>query len=173
MTKRRNERLRQPLAILLIGLFFGGGIGFLLAAANGITLNGHDHSAQRDHAISAPEAPHNDHAHDDMLDLASGALTPTLEISLKPDPVAGWNLNILTTNFDFAPDHAGGKHVAGEGHAHVYVNEVKIARAYGPWMHLSSLPDGNVKISVTLNANDHRGLSVAGTALTDSVTLEN
>ncbi|MBL4751894.1 MAG: hypothetical protein JKX71_15185 [Amylibacter sp.] len=37
--------MQKPLALLIIGLFFGFGLGFLFAAANGITLNGHDHNA--------------------------------------------------------------------------------------------------------------------------------
>ncbi len=36
--------MQKPLALLIIGLFFGTGFGFLIAASNGITLDGHDHS---------------------------------------------------------------------------------------------------------------------------------
>ncbi|MCY3830692.1 MAG: hypothetical protein OXF89_16305 [Rhodospirillaceae bacterium] len=33
----------RSLALLIIGLFFGGGIGFFLAAANNVALDGHHH----------------------------------------------------------------------------------------------------------------------------------
>ncbi|MDW4496468.1 hypothetical protein R5H30_00625 [Sulfitobacter sp. D35] len=41
----------RGLFLFLIGLVFGGGIGFLLAAGYGVTLDGHDHgdSEQHDH----------------------------------------------------------------------------------------------------------------------------
>lgn len=45
----------RSIAMLLIGLIFGGGLGFVVAAANGITLNGHDHS--HDHGTEA-SVPH-------------------------------------------------------------------------------------------------------------------
>ena len=34
----------RSIAMLLIGLIFGFGLGFVVAAANGITLDGHDHA---------------------------------------------------------------------------------------------------------------------------------
>lgn len=47
----------RSIAMLIIGLIFGGGLGFVIAAANGITLNGHDHS--HDHGSeSATNEPH-------------------------------------------------------------------------------------------------------------------
>lgn len=45
----------RSIAMLLIGLVFGFGLGFVVAAANGITLDGHDHSA--DHG------GHEEHGH--------------------------------------------------------------------------------------------------------------
>ncbi len=46
----------RSIAMLLIGLIFGGGLGFVVAAANGITLNGHDHS--HDHDGTEASVPH-------------------------------------------------------------------------------------------------------------------
>lgn len=48
----------RGLALFLIGLIFGGGLGFLVAAGNGITLDGHDHSDPAAHAAPAG------HSHD-------------------------------------------------------------------------------------------------------------
>ena len=36
--------MRNPIVFLFIGLFFGTGIGFILAGSLGVTFNGHDHS---------------------------------------------------------------------------------------------------------------------------------
>jgi hypothetical protein len=79
----------------------------------------------------------------------------SVAISLTPDSADGLNLEILTTGFEWAPEGAGGEHVPGEGHAHVYVDGIKHVRAYGPWLHLSGLAAGTRHIRVTLNGNTH------------------
>ena len=79
----------------------------------------------------------------------------SVAITLTPDSVDGLNLQISTTGFKWSPEGAGGEHVAGEGHAHVYVDGVKRARAYGPWLHLSALDPGTRHVRVTLNGNAH------------------
>ncbi|NNE82303.1 MAG: hypothetical protein HKN18_18690 [Silicimonas sp.] len=157
--------MNRPLALLVIGLVFGGGVGFLLAAANGVTLDGHDHGA--DHGNPAS------HDHGTMLELAADIPVPTLEIQVLKDPVAGWNLHIATTEFTFAPGNAGKANQPGEGHAHVYLNGVKAARVYGDWFHLENLPEGDVDVRVTLNANDHSTLAIDGAPLAASLTVTN
>lgn len=183
----------RKLALFAIGLVFGGGIGFVIAAGNGITLDGHDHSDPLAHGASHGHGAHlasqtgldeagyapggictsenpnggetvHAHAHDRPLILPRGADAPTLDIALHADTVGGWNLELITEHFRFSADRAGLSHRPGEGHAHLYVNGEKIARLYGNWYHLAALPDGPVEIEVTLNANDHRPLSV-GTEL--------
>lgn len=147
----------QPLALLAIGLVYGGGIGFTLAAANNVALTGHDHGpAGHAHAASADV---HDHHHGATVDVG-GPNAPTLSARLHRDPVSGWNLHIETENFRFAPENAGRGDRPGEGHAHVYVDGEKIARLYGPWMHIASLPE-DANVEVTLNSNDHAALSVA------------
>ena len=165
----------RSIPLLLIGLVFGGGIGFTLAAANGITLDGHDHSNPAHHAgMDHAAMDHGEgHDHDEVLSLPTGAEAPTLAVEIAPDPATGWNLHILTENFAYAPMRASLDHVPGEGHAHVYANGVKLGRVYGPWVHLDALPEGSVEITVTLNANDHRVLAVDGAPLEASTTVEN
>ncbi len=166
--------MSRAVALLIIGLVFGGGIGFILAAANGVTLDGHDHATDHGQGKGA----HSDHKSDDSAhdhsktrDITGPA--PTLAIDLLRDPVSGWNLHIMTTNFTFSPSSAGAAHVNGEGHAHIYANGAKIARVYGPWFHIAALPEGQVDLSVTLNSNDHSTLAVAGTPLMTAITVLN
>ena len=164
--------MNRALAMLIIGLVFGGGLGFVLAAANNATLDGHDHAT--DHGgggIESHEAGSHDHG--ETVSLAPGPNAPTLAARLIADPVSGWNLELVTTGFTFAPEHSGGAHVAGEGHAHLYVNGTKTARLYGPWAHIASLPEGEVEITVTLNTNDHRTLTIGDTPLAATMTLGN
>ena len=147
------------LGLFLIGLVFGGGVGFLVAASNGITLDGHDHAI--DHGAGHQMADGDHGNHDAPLEVVGGAV-PRVEIMVMPDPVSGFNLNVMTTDFTFAPRAAGMVHVEGEGHAHVYIDGTKLSRLYGEWMHIASLPSGEVEVEVTLNSNDHRTLSVGG-----------
>lgn len=157
----------RPLIFLLIGLFFGTGLGFLLAAGTGAgtpepTDSVHDHSA---HAHDGP-------AHDQLTEAARPY--PELTIRLHPDGTQSRNLEIGVTNFAFAPEAVNGPHVPGQGHAHVYVNGVKIARAYAPWVHLGALPKGRHVVHVTLNANDHTQLARDGAPIEarTEVTIE-
>ncbi len=189
--------MNTGLPLLLIGLVFGGGIGFTIAAANGITLDGHDHSDPAHHeaamrgggmhdfrdlpedmtaddiSTSANPTGRVPHAHDEILVIQPSDTAPRLALAAAKDPVAGWNLNILTEHFEFSPQNASGPHVEGEGHAHVYVNGQKLGRYYGNWVHLDNLPTGRVVVDVTLNANDHRPLAVGGDPLAARITLQN
>lgn len=161
----------RTLPLFIIGLLFGGGIGFAIAAGNGITFDGHDHSgAVMDHSTMDHDT--DDHAmmHDTPLEIAA-ADAPKLNIIVIPDPMAGYNLHVMAANFSFSPQNASLDHIAGEGHAHVYINGAKLGRLYGNWMHLDALPLGNVTVEVTLNSNDHRPLAVNGTNITASTSL--
>lgn len=153
----------RAFAFLIIGLVFGGGIGFVLA------------SVEQGAPGAAPAMDHSahEHVHGEALMIPPGADAPTLALDLLPDPVAGWNLNLQTQNFVFAAERAGGAHVPGEGHAHIYVNGVKIARAYGDWFHLEALPVGMVEVEVTLNSNDHRSLMVGDVPVAATVSFRN
>ena len=114
-----SSPMPRSLALLLIGLSFGGGIGFFLAAANNVALDGHRHgpdtSRDSDHAAVA--------GHGGTIALPSGPDAPTLDFRVVRDAASGWNLHIVTTNFRFAPERANAPHRPGEGHAHVYVTE--------------------------------------------------
>ncbi|MEC8244889.1 MAG: hypothetical protein VX047_00480, partial [Pseudomonadota bacterium] len=57
------------------------------------------------------------------------------------------------------------------GHAHVYVNGMKLGRVYGDWYHIGSLPLGRNEVSVSLYANDHSGLSAGGSKITSTRTV--
>lgn len=160
----------KTFAFLLIGLFFGAGFGFLLAATTGAELAGHGHAtagvvhdhAAHDHGTTGPD-------HAKLTDVTGP--TPQLTLSLHPDGPQSRNLHIEITNFTFAPEAVNGPHAPGQGHAHVYLNGVKIARTYGPWIQLDALPPGRHEIRVTLNANDHSQLSLNGTPIEATAEL--
>lgn len=164
--------MNRSIAMLLIGLIFGGGIGFTIAAGAGVTLDGHDHSAHlAGEAIDHAAMDHDvDHDHENIIVLPGGPNAPTLEIDAIRDG-AGWNLRVMTTNFTLTPERIGTEHVPGEGHGHVYLNGVKQARLYGEWYHIDSVPEGDVNLRVTLNSNDHSALAVGDRPLEATMIL--
>lgn len=163
----------RPVVLLLIGLLLGTGLGFLLGAASGPV------PAMPEPATHEPGAP--DPAHDHAAhDHAGGAHAtlrevegpaPQLTLTLHPDGDRSRNLHLGVTNFTFDPEGVNGPHRSGHGHAHVYVNGVKQARAYAPWVQLYALPRGTHKVRVTLNANDHSHLAADGTPIEATATI--
>ncbi|MGI9352581.1 MAG: hypothetical protein ACR2O3_13540 [Rhizobiaceae bacterium] len=157
----------RSIALFGIGLVFGGTAGFLAAAANGVTLDGHEH----EHGVASHGSmDHGEKKHEELLAI-SAAVAPELNIVVIPDPKSGWNLKIDTGNFRFAPEKASTPHVSGEGHAHIYINGEKVARHYSNWFHIASLPEGENTITVSLNANDHRQLAVGEKAIEASTVV--
>lgn len=161
----------RTLALFVIGLIFGGGIGFVTAAGMGVTFDGHDHADPAEHGVSMDHAAM-DHGmdHDTPIEV-DAADAPDLSIEMTKDAMAGYNLHVIVENFEFSPRRASLDHAKGQGHAHVYVNGVKQGRLYGPWMHLDGLPNGEVLVEVTLNANNHRPLALAGEPIKASATV--
>lgn len=90
---------------------------------------------------------------------------PALTMTVTEDPMSGWNVSLVTENFTFAPTQAGGLPIPNTGHAHLYVGDQKIARMYGPYFHIPSLPPGQHEIVVTLSSNDHAYFAVDGTRI--------
>jgi len=159
----------KTLISLITGLVFGAGFGFLLGATTGqpappadTTMDAaHDHSAH-DHGEGA-------HDHSSLVEVAGPA--PDLALTIHPDGAQSRNLHIGVTNFTFDPEGVNGANVPGHGHAHVYVNGIKQARAYGPWVQLYALPEGTHEIRVTLNANDHGQLAIDGDPVEATTTI--
>ena len=101
----------------------------------------------------------------------SGDYAPVVDLQVVPLDDGTYNVRIQTMNFVFAPHHVGMTPMDGEGHAHLYIDDVKIARVYGEWYHLDSLPDDAEMISVALYANNHQPLVVEGKAVRDMVNI--
>ena len=113
-----------------------------------ITIHVRAESSDEEHdAISGGDG-HHEKTIEAPVDMSVGVVATLDELS-------GVNLKITTTGFTFTPENAGGEHVPGEGHAHVYVDGVKINRVYGSYYHLSGLDPGERSIRITLNANSH------------------
>jgi hypothetical protein len=112
-----------------------------------------------------------EHQHSN-LEIPPGQPVPTVSLMVHPDPMKGWNLEVKVTNFRFAPDRMNAKSSATEGHAHLYVNGKKVTRLYGSWYYLDSLPPGQNKITVSLNANGHEQLTYRNKPIEASATIQ-
>ena len=115
-----------------------------------------------------------DHQHEHkMLDVSEVTNRPEVKISIGPDRMKGWNLQIDTTNFAFTPENLNQDSNPNEGHAHIYINGKKAGRIYGEWYYLPDLPKGEVEIKVTLNSNKHEDLMYQGEIVADTLTVFN
>ncbi|NEP18461.1 MAG: hypothetical protein F6J97_16420 [Leptolyngbya sp. SIO4C1] len=110
--------------------------------------------------------------HHGMLEIPDDQPVPTVSLMLYPDPVQGWNLQLETTNFEFAPERVNESSLPNEGHAHLYINGEKVTRLYSEWYHLPSLPPGEHEIVVGLNANGHEALMHDDSPIEASVMVE-
>jgi hypothetical protein len=99
---------------------------------------------------------------------------PSLTHLMFPDAMDGYNIQILPRTFTFTPAAINRPAQDNEGHAHVYVNGVKIARVYAAWYHLPSavLQAGDNDVTVTLNANDHSEWSENGVVISSTVVVQ-
>lgn len=112
--------------------------------------------------------------HDTLIEVENKSSPPRVAVSVLKDPASGWNIQLTTDNFEFAPLSAseGLEPREGEGHAHLMIDGEKVARLYSPWYHIPNLPPGKHEIHVTLNANNHAGLAVDGKAIEAKTQIE-
>ena len=102
------------------------------------------------------------HDHGSSVEVAEGAPVPTIAIEVTEDPVEGWNLRVLTTDFKIVPENVSTAPIDGEGHMHLYIDGEKVSRLYGEWHHIGPLAPGEHEVRVELSANDHSAMAVDG-----------
>lgn len=105
--------------------------------------------------------------------VSSDLPVPTVSHLVFPDVMGGYNIQIMTQNFEFTPAAINREAVDNQGHAHIYVNGTKIARVYSNWFHLpsSDLQPGENLVTVTLNANDHSEWAIGDTQIASTVRV--
>ena len=89
----------------------------------------------------------------------------SIDITAEVDDSGGVSVEVITEGWLWTPENVDGEHVPGEGHAHIYVDDVKIDRVYGPSYHLEGLEPGERQVRVTLNTNSHSELTYDGKAV--------
>lgn len=82
---------------------------------------------------------------------------PALSLSWKEPPDKnGATVQLVVRNFTFFRADDGAKHVPNQGHAHVYLNGLKLGRLYAETYEIGALSPGKYRLSIELNSNDHR-----------------
>lgn len=110
--------------------------------------------------------------HHGSLEIPEGQPIPELTLTVEPDTMRGWNLQLDVANFEFAPERVNQASVVTEGHAHLFINDEKITRLYGPWYYIPSLPVGEHELRVELNGNGHETLTSEGQPIEATVKVE-
>jgi len=118
--------------------------------------------------IDIPE-PAAHHAHEHLM--VTEEPIPSVELTVVPDPKSGWNVRAVPTDFVLTPENVSGEHVPGEGHMHLFVGDVRLARMYGQWFYIGALELGENSIRVELATNDHRTLMSGEAPIDSSVTV--
>lgn len=140
---------------------------FLIVLILVASVNAQDVSSQSNVEPST-KAMKMDHSHMPIA-VPSEELTPALSLALSKDAMSGYNLILKTARYSLTPppQEQTMAQMMGvalndttgfvEGHAHLYINGIKIQRIYGHNVHLPSklFKAGINIISVTLNNHGH------------------
>lgn len=151
-------------------------IGLILGIASGWLLFGRDAAQNTNSMATMPmahdQASSGQQSHPE-IEVDATKPVPSVSIESSPDSKDGYNLHFVTQNFTLTPENISKSPEANTGHMHLYVNGTKVSRLYGSWYHLSknALKDGENKIEVTLNANDHSDWLHNGQHLAAQITL--
>ena len=130
----------------------------------------HEHSAHDGNEAAESDESSGGHDHASTIDW-DGLQTPSLSLEALEDTPGAFNLYLSLSGFAFSPENASSHHIPGEGHAHVYVDGVKLGRIYSESYFLSGLSAGPHTIRVTLNANSHQDYIFEGGLLEASVEV--
>lgn len=139
-----------------------------LAKSKGYDVKAHGSAAAHSHDDDH-HAEGAFHSHHELFEAGKDA--PTLKIEIHPGAKEGYAV-FADTSLTFAPKNADGAHVKNEGHAHIYVDGVKISRMYGPWYYLAPLKEkGKHTITIELSTNDHKSYAHDGERVTASAEI--
>ncbi len=177
MTKKNKthqqvaNNTKQPLkqseliTALVITLLLGLGGGYLIG-------NNLANSTSTNSDVSMTESmDDSSHSQDQVAYEVESADAPIVRLVVTEDAKSGYNVKLVTDKFTFTPDNVNQANVMGEGHAHLYVDGVKIGRLYGPDYHYNENFEGSKTFKVTLNANDHSEYTVNGEVIESEVLV--
>lgn len=158
--ENKNKLDKKSVILVILAILVGGmggySIGFDIGFEKGFSDHPHGEEDANMHMHEKTEAPDP---------------KPEVDLIIHKDPMGGYNAQVILTNFKFAPENVSKENINGQGHAHIYNNDIKINRIYGEWYNLGKLPKGENEISVSLSTNNHKELTNNGELIVDSETI--
>ncbi len=107
-----------------------------------------------------------------LYEPAAGEAMPEITLSAEPLSDRRWRISVEAENFTFDEAAVDSPHKPGRGHAHIYIDNVKLGRLYAPDYTTNPLPPGRHTIAIALNTNDHRAYAKGGVPLTATLEIE-
>ncbi len=124
------------------------------------------------HVFAAAETGDADDHHGDTAPALVASETPvSVAIAAEPDAQGGVDVFIATDGFRFAPELVDQAHTPGAGHAHIYLDGVKLGRVFEKQYHIADVAPGAHEIRVSLNTNDHGDLTFNGEKVEHTVSV--
>lgn len=93
--------------------------------------------------------------HTTMAPVEGDEPPPELRLQLEPAASGATLVRLEVANFTFDPGGDAQDHVPGHGHAHLYLDGLKLQRMYTPEALIGALPPGEYEVRVELNSNLH------------------
>jgi len=94
------------------------------------------------------------------------SLTVTEDVTLE-----GGRFSVEVENFRFVRKADDAPHVQNEGHAHIYLNGLKLGRLYDSEFTLGAVAPGDYDLTVSLNANTHQPYVHKGEIVHDTLSF--
>lgn len=95
---------------------------------------------------------------EDMINITVVEEMPSISVSNLPAEVVGYggklNMHVDVQDFDLV-EKFGQSNMAGEGHYHLYINDVLVGPYVSDWLNLTDLPAGDHVFRLELVNNDH------------------
>lgn len=154
-------------------MLMGADADFVQGAFIPVTLIFEDYGDVTTRALNVSDATdmHNmDHDISQGIESENG---PSISLIASDDiNTDGGEISVDVENFIFTrvPDDA--PHEPHEGHAHLYLNGLKLGRLYKADFSLGPIPSGSYDLTVTLNSNTHQPYVLNGSPIRSSFPFE-
>ena len=160
---RKTMSQQNVIVALIVALLIGWVVGFVVGGMD-------DDVSTNTVSVTSEEDSTTHTAMHETFEVEA-TVAPSVKVLADADEVGGWNISLVTENFEFTPQDVNGEDIVGTGHAHLYVDGEKIGRLYSNHYHLPPLGDGDHEIRVTLNTNGHKEYTVAGGAIKGKIDV--
>jgi hypothetical protein len=124
---------------------------------------------------SAHIDPHSHSNHSQLIELPITERIPSIDIRSEKDNSNGYNIKLEVNNYKLeSPNNNNHLSDVVKGHAHLYINDMKVMRIYNNSFHVpdSALLLSTNKLEVTLNNHEHQTWSVNGKPIKDIIFIK-